>query len=192
MTFFRRKAVSQAPIVFLGDSITWEWARYVPSLFGEGRINMGIPGERTADMLARFERDVLQAKPRAIHLMGGTNDLWHTPSPLAPAGAVDNIEAMIRSARSARIAVYLASVPPIDMQVALSGPIWGPMIAPLNHALRALAKRLAVDFVDYASVLGPDGELLPAFSADGVHLTSAAYQAMGDVLRRAGLVVGGV
>ena len=185
MKFFRRRHSLHTPVVFLGDSITWEWARYAPEIFGESYINRGIPGITTGDMVERFDCDALQLKPRSIHVMGGTNDLWHTPVALAPTTIVKNIRELMVAARRADIRTYLASVPPIDPIVAPSGTIWGPMIQPVNLELRALAKEFGATFIDYAAVLGSRGILKQRFSADGVHLTGPAYEAMGRLIYHA-------
>ena len=81
------------PIAALGDSIThgggamsvppgyllYDWETYcsVPVK------NIGFSGNTTADMLERFERDVLPFSPRVLVIMGGVNDYrggtngWH-------------------------------------------------------------------------------------------------------------------
>ena len=77
-------AAQPTPIAALGDSIThgggamsvppgyllYDWEAYseVPVK------NIGFSGNTTADMLERFERDVLPFSPKVLIIMGGVND----------------------------------------------------------------------------------------------------------------------
>jgi len=71
------------PIVCLGDSLTWgfpygpmhSWVHLVGERYRLNLINHGINGNCTEDMLNRFERDVVSAKPTHVIIMGGTNDI---------------------------------------------------------------------------------------------------------------------
>lgn len=70
-------------IVCLGDSLTWgfpygprySWVHLVGEQYRLNLINHGINGNLTEDMLDRFERDVVSAKPSHVIIMGGTNDV---------------------------------------------------------------------------------------------------------------------
>ena len=39
-------------------------------------LNRGVNGERSDQILARFERDVIAAKPRAVVIIAGVNDVY--------------------------------------------------------------------------------------------------------------------
>ncbi|UUZ93140.1 GDSL-type esterase/lipase family protein [Paenibacillus sp. P25] len=63
--------------VFIGESITQFWD--VQTYFGGMKnaiVNRGISGDITLHMLKRFPADVLQLKPKYVHIMGGTNNTW--------------------------------------------------------------------------------------------------------------------
>lgn len=171
------------PTIFLGDSITEWWARYDLNMFQRQAVNKGIGGQNTDGLLARFEIDVVQSAASVVHIMGGTNDLWHTLSPAAPARVITNIAQMVDRASKAGIRSIIASVPPINPLIEPSGPIWAPLIAPLNVELRHLAEMHGVMFVDYAAALGPLGDMESAFSDDGVHPNRAGYAVMSEVWR---------
>ena len=68
-------------------------------------------GERTADMAARFERDVLQAQPRAVIIWGLINDITRAEGDIAPVidGLRANYEAMVRLALAQGIEPILAT-----------------------------------------------------------------------------------
>jgi lysophospholipase L1-like esterase len=75
-------------IAFMGDSITAgagkpdHYATLVmEALNHEGlkvtHIAAGVSGNRSKDMLARLDKDVLNAKPQWMTLSCGVNDVWH-------------------------------------------------------------------------------------------------------------------
>ena len=74
---------SKAPvdIVFIGDSITEGWFDKRPGFFMPGRIDRGIGGQTTSQMVLRMMSDVVALKPRAVHIMGGTNDVAGNTGP---------------------------------------------------------------------------------------------------------------
>ncbi|WP_174273543.1 GDSL-type esterase/lipase family protein [Sphingomonas bacterium] len=164
-------------IVFIGDSITEYWSGEDPWLFRPVRINAGIAGQTTAQMRLRFAADVVAARPRTVHIMGGTNDLWFGEPGEGASASIANIVAMTAMARAAGIAVIVAPPPPIGRA---AEPLFAhsELAAPLRAAIadHATAERLV--HVDYADSLMRDGDLVPAFTTDGVHLTRAGYRAM--------------
>jgi len=165
-------------VVFIGDSITQFWLDNDPLLFLRGLFDAGIAGETTAGMLARFDRDVIALRPRAVHIMGGTNDLWHGDPGEDAHLAIAHIEEMVARAKAAGIRVILAPPPPIS-DAAKAGFGHPHLHAPLCAAIEAIARREALVHVDYAtSLCGADGALVPAYTTDGVHLTRQGYRAM--------------
>jgi lysophospholipase L1-like esterase len=169
--------------IFIGDSITYQWLENDPSFFrGNKRRNVGIGGQTSVDMLARFDADVLAAGPKVVHIMAGTNDLWHgDPGPDATR-AIGNIAEMARRAEAAGIAVILAAPPPIGREaIHLFGR---PGLLP---ALREGVARLSGPVhVDYAASLGDGmGGIRPELTTDGVHLTQAGYHAIRAQAERA-------
>lgn len=66
-------------VVFIGDSITEGWYSAHPSFFdANGFAARGISGQVTAQMLARFQCDVVALRPRAVVILAGTNDIART------------------------------------------------------------------------------------------------------------------
>lgn len=165
-------------VVFIGDSITRFWLDDDPALFRGRRVNAGISGETSANMLARFHRDVVARKPRAVHIMAGTNDLWHgVPGPMASV-AIANLAEMAAIARANGIRAIVAAPPPIAPHAA---DVFGhaDLFPALYEAIRAHCRDAALDHVDYAkSLTGADGLLRPEYTTDGVHLTRRGYLAM--------------
>lgn len=174
---------AKADIVFLGDSITEGWRDKRPGFFTPGRVNRGIGGQTTPQMLLRMMADVVALRPRFLHLMGGTNDIAGNTGPMSIEQTLANLAAMCQLARANGIHVLLASVPP-----AATFP-WRPgldTITPIrviNRAARAAAHDLGARFVDYTPALADGaGAMRAGFAYDGVHPTERGYEAMERVL----------
>ena len=69
--------VTESPlVVFMGDSITDNWAQMRPGFFSSHNyIGRGISGQTVEHMLARFQQDVIDLHPRAVAIMAGVNNI---------------------------------------------------------------------------------------------------------------------
>lgn len=175
-------AREKVDIVFMGDSITQGWKDKRPAFFAPGRVGRGISGQTTPQMLVRMMPDVVALKPRAVHIMAGTNDIAGNTGPMTLQMTRDNFRAMTAIARQHGIKVLLASIPP-----AASFP-WRPgleTLAPIaeqNRWLKTFAKESNATWVDYHPVLADAaGAMRAEMAYDGVHPTEAGYDAMAKV-----------
>jgi len=176
---------SKAPVdvVFMGDSITEGWMDKRPAFFTRGRIDRGIGGQTTPQMVLRMMSDVVALHPRAVHIMGGTNDIAGNTGPMTPAMSENNVRAMTDIAQRHGIKVLIASVPPAGRFQ------WAPQIetrsaiAELNRRLERVAHETGAVWVDYHPVLDDGtGAMKPGLAVDGVHPTEAGYDAMATVI----------
>src|SRR5436305_7855814 len=67
------------PAVFIGASIIQYWQSYT-DFPAQQWIDMGIAGQKCADVLARVQSDVIAKQPATMHLLCGTNDILHGPT----------------------------------------------------------------------------------------------------------------
>ena len=155
-------------IVTLGDSITqggarpggyvWQIDQYLQALYPDRKIeivNAGISGHKSNDMLARFQRDVLDRKPNLVTISVGINDVWHGFTPEHPAGYGPrrvkledyrkNVEAMLQAARKAGVKVVLFTTTIFEDQ---PNSIRNLRIAGYNDALRELAAQYGAVLAD--------------------------------------------
>jgi acyl-CoA thioesterase-1 len=212
-------AVAQAPvppvlsgvtrIVTLGDSITqgggqpggyvWLLDRYLNAIYSATPItvvNAGISGQKAPDMQARFERDVLAAKPQLVTISVGVNDVWHSfrdfkarrdyPDGSLPNGVplplyVEKLEAMVAAAQAAGVRVVLLTPTPIHEDPASPE---NARLASYVKAVMALGARRQCTVVDLNAAMTraiaahqrEAGPRVNVVTTDGVHLNAAGNQ----------------
>jgi lysophospholipase L1-like esterase len=170
-------------IVFLGDSITEAWKDKRPGFFKAGRVGRGISGQTTPQMLVRMVPDVVDLKPKAVHIMAGTNDIAGNTGPMTPEMTRDNVRAMAAIAKQNGIKLLLASIPPAASFPWREGLETARSIAETNAWLKSYARQIGATYVDYHSALAdPAGAMKPGLAYDGVHPTEAGYDVMIKVI----------
>jgi len=183
----RLKDKSALDVVFIGDSITENWAQADVALFdGQKVVGRGIGGQTTPQMLLRFYADVVALHPKVVHIMAGTNDVAGNTGYRSDADIENNLRAMTELAQANGIRVILASIPPA---AAFS---WAPDVKPsnriarLNDFIQQYAKRRGAVFVDYFKILNNgSGGLRSDLSNDGVHPNSRGYGVMKKLAKQA-------
>jgi lysophospholipase L1-like esterase len=173
-------------VVFMGDSITEGWGSLNRAFPGRPYINRGISGQTTPQMVLRFRPDVIALRPKAVVILGGTNDIAGNTVPMTLAMTEDNLMSMVDLARANGIRVVLASVLP-----AYDFP-WRPglqpagKIAALNAWIRDYASRNHLVYLDYYSAMVDSRQGLRAeLTSDGVHPNAAGYAVMAPLAEKA-------
>ena len=143
-------------------------------------LNRGVNGERSDQIAARFDRDVLAAHPQFVVILAGVNDVYQGRS-------VESVTAQLRSmydkAKAAKIPVIAASIVPYNTAT----PEQNQRMHAINDWIRAEAGRDPnITFVDTRKAAAtPDNIDLLASSPDGLHPSIAGYHRMGDVIAAA-------
>lgn len=175
----RLSAATPRRTILIGDSITEGWKESRPKFFGVDRIDRGIGGQTSSQMLGRFYADVIALHPATVHILAGTNDIAGNTGPTTLENIENNIKAMVELARAHRIRVVLGTVIPAARYW------WRPEIDPvpqitaLNSWIRGYARENRLGLVDYYAVLD-DGQhgLRKIDSDDGVHPSAEGYKKM--------------
>jgi lysophospholipase L1-like esterase len=191
-----QKAITDATsVVFIGDSITAIWGNgQLGPEFAEhpNWIDKGISGQNSAEVLARFQTDVIDLHPEVVHILVGTNDVYPGwtlgPSRSNSIDSVANVEAMVRIAQTSGIHVILATIPPwacsaSNCVLAVTADPTSSRYGRINTwnawiEQYALSQRIPV--ADYHSaLLAADGQrYVPGMTLDGVHPSEAGYVVM--------------
>lgn len=197
----------QAPplIVCFGDSLTagyqsptpdWPQLRETPyGSFLQERLGTaasvavsGSCGELTGEMVKRFHRDVMARKPASVVILGGTNDLgWET----APSEILANLVAIYDLALAGGVYPVAVTVPSIRVQGVVGtgeGRRWIDGHIQRRRELNGMIQRVCLEkrfpCVDLFSATAEHGSGLLAqpYSNDGLHLSTAGYRCLADLL----------
>jgi len=165
-------------------------------------INVGIGGQKAPDMLARFQRDVLDKKPELLTLSVGVNDVWHnfrdfqkglripsgdTGRGVALPDYLKGVESMVQQAKAAGIKVILLSPTLVyeDLDCAEN-----KRMETYVKAEEALAKREGVGFINLfkmckesvAAYQKSAGRRQLLLTVDGVHMNDAGNALVADAI----------
>lgn len=170
--------------VLMGNSITDNWAKFDPEFFAENNfVGRGISGQVTAQMLSRFQADVIALRPKKVIIMAGTNDIAMNNGYISHEHILQNIQSMCDLAKRNGIQPVLCSCLPA------AAFKWRPNMTPandiirLNDMIKAYAKANKIKYVDYHSALVDEiGGLPKKYAADGVHPNIDAYKVMEAIL----------
>ncbi len=174
--FFHRYPVNQGDIVFLGDSITdgGAWEELFP---GVPLKNRGINADDTLGVIKRLD-DILRAKPLAIFLLIGTNDLpWFTYR--NDALILNNYNQILERCKelSPGTKVFVQSILP-------RGKSYSQRIKRINSELKGLADSHGFTFIDlYPSFVDDNGALQDQITNDHLHLMAEGYSRWVEILK---------
>jgi lysophospholipase L1-like esterase len=169
-------------IVCIGDSITrgWPatqgWPEILQARSGYNILNKGINGNRTADMVIRFNADVVAYHPDYVIICAGTAAL-HKMESLNTIES--NIAKMCEIAEQSDIKPIVCKVPPSSLYIVIS---LASQVNQLNTWVESYAATHDYGVIDFYSVLNDpahSGRYKPEYSRDGVHPNEAGKQAMG-------------
>ena len=192
-------------IAFLGDSITKGGNRdggYINLVMDGLKVNgiaadkipAGVSGNKSNQMLARLERDVLAKNPQIMLLSCGVNDVWHGARGVELPEYKQNITAIVEKAQAAGVKVVILTATMIRED---AGDELNKKLVAYNEFLRELAKEKKCLLVDLNAAMQQE---IAAFKAaygnvkgnvltvDGVHMNPKGNMMMAkNILRGFGL-----
>jgi lysophospholipase L1-like esterase len=141
-------------------------------------------------MVLRFRRDVLSQRPRLVVILGGTNDLgWNA----APDAIMSNLVKLYEQTLAIGGVPVPVTVPSIRVEEDGDGSNGRAWVADhlarrqaLNGLIQAYARSKGLSCVDlFEATADPDsGQLAAVYSNDGLHLTTAGYRLLADLVYR--------
>src|SRR3546814_11657219 len=118
----------------MGDSITEGWKGKHPDFFAAaGRVCRGISGQTTPQMVLRMMADVVHLKPKAVHIMAGTNAIAGNTGPMPPAPRPHHPVNMNQLGQASGLTPLPHSLPPADGFPWAAGMPFPPPTPPPNH-----------------------------------------------------------
>lgn len=168
------RLAADAVVLAFGDSLTFgtgaDPAQSYPAvlalLSGRRVVNAGVPGEISAEGMARLPGLLAEHRPQLLILMHGGNDLLRKGSRDELAR---QLRTMVEAARSRGIAVVLVGVPAPGLMLEV----------PELYAALAKEQRLPYDGETLRMILGER-----ALKADTVHPNAAGYRQLAEQLHR--------
>ncbi|EHR72593.1 lysophospholipase L1-like esterase [Burkholderiales bacterium JOSHI_001] len=175
-----------ASVLALGDSLTFgtgappeaAYPAVLAGLTGWAVHNAGVPGDTSAQALARLPELLAAQAPRLVLLCVGGNDLLRR---LPEAELRDNIRRSVQLARAAGAQVLLIAVPQPSLGAAALGSLtdhrlYGELAQELNLPLQRQG---------WAEVLADD-----RLRSDAIHANAEGYRRFAQALRATALAVG--
>ncbi|MDA4137263.1 MAG: GDSL-type esterase/lipase family protein [Thaumarchaeota archaeon] len=139
-------------------------------------LNRGVNGERSDQILARFERDVSAERPDVVIILAGVNDIFQGRS---AAYVEQNLQAMYGLAEGLRIKTVGATILPYN----IAGRREVQSMREVNSWLEAASKQGGMLFCDTRrAVSDPNNPDLLATTPDGIHPDVEGYRKMGEAL----------
>jgi lysophospholipase L1-like esterase len=174
-------------VVFFGASMTEFWGKYGTKFFpGKPYVNRGISGQTTGQMVVRFRQDVIDLHPKAVVILGGTNDIAGNMGPMTPEMTEDNWQSMADLAKVNGIRVIFASITPSTDFWWHKGLKPAEKIRTLNAWLKGYCGSHGLTYLDYYSTLtNEEGGMKKEFTVDGVHATAKGYAVMAPLAQAA-------
>ncbi len=140
-------------------------------------FNRGVNGERTDEIAARFDRDVIAKRPKVVIILAGVNDVYQGRTVAYVTG---QLRAMYDRAAAAGIPVVAGSIVPYNTAT-------GEQNARMHDINKWIAAEAArdplIEFADTraaAAAAGQPDKL--AGSPDGLHPDVTGYRKMAEVM----------
>jgi acyl-CoA thioesterase I len=169
-------------LLAFGDSLTFgtgaaaseSYPAVLEQLIGHRVANYGLPGEISAEGLARLPGVLEQERPALLILCHGANDLLRR---MDRGQAAENLRGMVRLAREQGISVVLVAVPSPDLSLA----------PPVFYSQIATEFGIPIEEKALAGILGKG-----SLKADYIHPNGTGYrqlaEALASLLKKSGAI----
>ena len=157
-------------IVFFGDSLTRgsSFHEYFPD---KKIVNLGFSGDTISGMINRVNM-IKTVSPKTIFFMGGINSLSDYNSDRFFESYIALIDLIIKEVPNSTL--YIQSILPISKKKEFS-VCRNKTICKINKRIKNLSDEKNIKFIDLHSKFILNGELNPAYTTDGLHLSQEAY-----------------
>lgn len=143
-------------------------------------LNRGISGNRSADLLQRWQEDCLDLQPDVLSLLIGINDVWRRYDanlPTSTEAFAANYRQILESTVNALPGTTLVLLEPFVLPVPEDRRHWRGDLDPKIDVVRHLAREFGARLVPLDGIFAAASTIHPpAFWArDGVHPTTAGH-----------------
>lgn len=184
--------------VFIGDSVT-DCDREALPPYGDGYVreialsgrlegelvNMGTSGHRLVDLVARWQRDVIDLRPTRVSIAIGINDTWRRYDDNDPTTVEDferNYRSVLDESRAAGVR-ELVLCEPFLLPVVAEMSAWREDLDPKIDVVHRLAAEYGAGLVPFDSHLNTLAARTPMkeLADDGIHPTRVGHRLMAEL-----------
>jgi len=189
----------QPVILFQGDSIT-DCNRFINNDLGDGYvnniskmypnaiiINKGISGNKTIDLLLRWDEDTVALKPDVLSILVGVNDIWHRYSNLSTdtfENFKNNYKTLLEKTKKQLPNTKILLIEPYLLVSDDFQASWRHEIDAAIHVVRSLALEFADEFIPLDGLMaeaafkyGKD-----VIMWDGIHPTPFGHELIASIV----------
>ena len=141
-------------------------------------INRGISGNRSRDLVQRWQADCIDLRPDWVSIMIGINDTWRRYDQNDPTSAASYGENMRRLfVQTVQAGARLIVIEPFNLPYPDDRKAWHTDLDPKVAALREAAYEYAACYIPMGGIMRSAALLQPyaVWAADGVHPTPAGH-----------------
>lgn len=174
----KRAQEGNAPLVFIGDSLTQGWSeqsRWKEHYAKLGAANFGVGGDGTPQVLWRIEKGILDGlNPKVVVLCIGINNVWPGFGAEDTIKGIEAVLARIKEKCPESKILLLGNTHFHDKGDGKSRA----RVRTINAALAKMADGRTVRFLDFgAQFLGENDALKPElYAGDKLHLSAKGYE----------------
>ena len=166
-------------VIFLGDDVTLNWSDFFT---GKPYFNRGIEQQTSAQMLIRFQQDVVALKPKVVVIQAGFNDIVVNTLGVS----ADNYYSMVQLAKANGIKVVIASLTPVsDFHKKQTGMRPVGKIISMNGWLSEYAATVGAVYLNYYAALATGRDFNKDLTSDGLLPNAAGYKIMAGLAEKA-------
>ena len=188
-------------LLFQGDSITdCNRNRENPFDLGHGYVkkiqaalpnhevlNRGISGNRTIDLLMRWQKDTLDLKPDVLSIFVGINEVWHyhyDQKVLTPMMYEDYYKNLIKQVKYLLPNTKILLIEPFVFPIGVYQKSWDVELIEEQAIVRKLAQLYDTAFLPLQEILNQNlnEHTMAEIADDGVHPTDLGHEIIKDAI----------
>lgn len=166
----------------LGGGYARMVAKYIENFYPDLSMkvyNKGISGNRSGDLVRRWQTDTIELKPTVVTILIGINDTWRafdSGDPTAVETYAANCENIMKQTKDAGATLIILE--PFAVPTGVVNDAWRTDLEPKIHALRKLSLKYADAYIPLDGIFyGLSAETAPElWTADGVHPSAAGHR----------------
>ncbi|MDY0074835.1 MAG: GNAT family N-acetyltransferase [Acholeplasmataceae bacterium] len=169
----------------LGDGYVQKLKQHFP---GAKLINKGISGDRTEELLKRWDDDVIKQKPDILVLLCGVNDVWHYYNfgkAIDEKSFKDNYEKLIKETMHQLPQTKILLLEPFAYPIYEFHENWKPLLDAFISIIRELAKKYQLPLIPLSDQMKQWQKqyAMEAILGDGVHPTELGHELIAKTIK---------